>query len=58
MKQISSCQQAKYDKYISLKAATKIVPCYYQLKRLRENRIDWREGISQIVECVGVDTSH
>ena len=43
---------------ISLKAVIANVPCYYQLERLRENRIDCREGTSQIVECVGVETPH
>ena len=25
---------------------------------LKPTRVDWREGISQIVECVGVETPH
>ena len=58
MKQILSCQQSKYVRDISLKAVEANVPCYYQLEIQRENSIDWREGISQIVKCVGVETPH
>ena len=58
MKQILSCQQSKYDRTISLKVVIANVPCYYQLEIQRENSIDWREGISQIVKCVGVETPH
>ena len=58
MKQILSCQQSKYDRAISLKAVIANVPCYYQLEIQRENSIDWREGIGQIVKCVGVETPH
>ena len=58
MKQILPCQQSKYDRAISLKAVIANVPCYYQLEIQRENSIDWREGISQIVKCVGVETPH
>ena len=58
MKQILSCQQSKYDRTISLKVVIANVPCYYQLEKQRENSIDWREGISQIVKCVGVETPH
>ena len=58
MKQILSCKQSKYDRDISLKAVEANVPCYYQLEILRENSIDWREGICIIVKCVGVETPH
>ena len=58
MKQILSCQQSKYDRTISLKVVIANVPCYYQLEIQRENSIDWREGISQIVKCEGVETPH
>ena len=58
MKQILSCQQSKYVRDISLKAVEANVPCCYQLEIQRENSIDWREGISQIVKCVGVETPH
>ena len=58
MKQVLPCQQSKYDRTISLKAVIANVPCYYQLEIQRGNSIDWREGISQIVKCVGVETPH
>ena len=58
MKQILSCQQSKYDRSISLKAVIANVPCYYQPEIQWENSIDLREGISQIVKCVGVETPH
>ena len=48
----------QYDRTISLKVVIANVPCYYQLEIQRENSIDWREGISQIVKCVGVETPH
>ena len=57
-KQILSCQQSKYDRTISLKVVIANVACYYQIEIQRENSIDWREGISQIVKCVGVETPH
>ena len=53
-----SCQEAKYDRVISLKArANSPTPCHW-LERLRENRIKWWEGKSKIVKCVGVETPH
>ena len=58
MKQILSCQQSKYDRTISLKVVIANVPCYYQIEIQLENSIDWGEGISQIVKCVGVETPH
>ena len=58
MKQILSCKQSKYDRNISLKAVIANVPCHYQLEIQQENSIDWREGKSQIVKCVGVETPH
>ena len=58
MKQILPCQQSKNDRTISLEAVIANVPFYYQLEMQRENSIDWREGISQIVKCVGVETPH
>ena len=30
----------------------------YSQPNIKPTRVDWREGISQIVECVGVETPH